>query len=120
MKQYIGWQNYALSGASTVVVLIGLFQLKLALGHSISISARTLCIGSVVAMLVSVMCLLTKKTAILCMLSALALGAWVIMRGDHFAAAAILGGGSVGLIASIPFFAGILSRTSKPAEKNVP
>lgn len=119
MKKYVGWQNYAISGVLTFGVLIGIFQLKLALGYSISISASTLCIGSIVAIIISVIFLITKKPAILFVLSAIALVTWVIIKGDLFVSAAILAGGSVGLIVSIPFSAGVLSRISKPTQGSV-
>lgn len=113
MKKHIGWQNYAISGVLTFGILIGIFQLKLALGHNISISARYLCIGSVVAIISSVVFLMIKKPAIVVVLSAIALVTWVIMKGDLLVSSSIFAGGSVGLIVSIPFSAVGLSRVSK-------
>lgn len=120
MKGHIGWQNYVISGILTFGILIGIFQLKLALGHSISISAETVCIGSIGAIMVGVVLLLIKKPAILSALSMIILVAWVIIRGDISISSIILAGGSVGLIISIPFTAAILSRTPKSFKRNMP
>ena len=94
----------------TFGIIIGIFPLKLILGSPVSISARTLCLGGVVALALGVVLLLCKKPHILSVFSILMLVAWMILRGDSLFSSALYAVGAVGLILSIPFTAWLLSR----------
>lgn len=106
----IGWQSYVLAAFLPPVWAIGLFWLKFALHHAVSLDALGLCIGVVLSVAAVSISFFAKCLRLLPLLFTTALGLWVCAPfiGDPFASA-LFSFGIVCLMGETPQIAAALA-----------
>ena len=105
-----GWRNYVISMVLTLCFIPGVFQLKLALGHDVSILLNTACVGAVAGLFICGALWIFRRGTALLGFSMLLLLVWLLAPGDGALSPAILAAGAVGLLGSVPSIASALSR----------
>ena len=106
----IGWRDYVISMVLTLCFIPGVFQLKLALGHDVSILLNTVCVGAVAGLFICGALWIFRRGTALLGFSIILLLIWLVTPGDGAMSPAIFSAGAVGLLGSVPAAASVLSR----------
>jgi hypothetical protein len=112
-RKHVSWRYHILSFIAVLVVLAGVFCLKIAFGTFVSVSAGSLFVGILVGVAVIGCFLKAQKLLLLLALSQAFLAAWLILPGAHFISSVTYAAGCVCQVGSIPLIAALFSLRSR-------